>query len=742
MKSGAKYLNARSPYNIGQFSFPRFSNDRSVLKAYPIPCFRALSLILPLVAIVLPEVVLSYERTSARPAVSIHVYTDAGKITLTLDSNYLKTLPSTTTLSVELLSTDSDKILHSSEFSFPETSDDLILDIHALPAGEYFVRLHAIGRDEPEIITLPLIWNGQPEVFKRIKILNNFVWELVNIHDPASLVPNKQFEFFNPYDRWVVFRTEAGLIKDGELWLTLDDTSRENAIIFYGRKADSPQEVMRFLKAGRHTIYLRGKGEADLSSLIVRSIPVLQHAFWGSHPHIQPFGPYDWEFLSKNILRNVNVIIGYEKADLGHLQEWKETGKHWITISEVPKPDGKGKAAVDQLAEFWSSRTGFQHPQMDGIIVDEFGRDNEPFHHLYHQAVNDIYSKSNTSSRTLIPYGALWRNRNSAEFAKACLKNNGYVAWTRYLPEQPSEEQAQESIRRSFLTDMPGWEQAIPGITKRMLIVLGILSTTESLNIDPSVNFKVLLDMQFKMLSTHPAFFGLGGIQGYHASYTDEETLRWINLLFRHYCIEGNTYPASGEPYQLHHIINPDFEEEGKYWTLAPANESGISFLSHKGYSWLQGRYPRTAKGDTFVLLKTSEQRPNSLKQVLKDLTPGAFYSLKMITGDYQDLINGLSVRKEHVISIQIEDASILPDRRFQFVFPNNYGHTLLNFGKGHPYWMNYHWYVFKANSKTAMLTIKDWITQTGARPLRARGQQLMLNFIEIQPWIPSGQTR
>jgi hypothetical protein len=46
---------------------------------------------------------------------------------------------------------------------------------------------------------------------------------------------------------------------------------------------------------------------------------------------------------------------------------------------------------------------------------------------------------------------------------------------------------------------------------------------------------------------------------------------------------------------------------------------------------------------------------------------------------------------------------------------------------------MNYHWRVFRAEGETAELTVSDWASpdDPGGLP----GQELIFNFIEIQPY-------
>jgi hypothetical protein len=48
--------------------------------------------------------------------------------------------------------------------------------------------------------------------------------------------------------------------------------------------------------------------------------------------------------------------------------------------------------------------------------------------------------------------------------------------------------------------------------------------------------------------------------------------------------------------------------------------------------------------------------------------------------------------------------------------------------------WMNYHQRVFRAAGETAELVISDWASDT--EPGGEIGQELIFNFIEIQPYM------
>lgn len=47
---------------------------------------------------------------------------------------------------------------------------------------------------------------------------------------------------------------------------------------------------------------------------------------------------------------------------------------------------------------------------------------------------------------------------------------------------------------------------------------------------------------------------------------------------------------------------------------------------------------------------------------------------------------------------------------------------------------MNYHFEVFRAKGERARLTVSDWAS--AAEPGGPAGQELMFNFIEVQPYL------
>jgi len=238
--------------------------------------------------------------------------------------------------------------------------------------------------------------------------------------------------------------------------------------------------------------------------------------------------------------------------------------------------------------------------------------------------------------------------------------------------------------------------------------------------------------MQMHAIANDPTTFGLYGVASYLSAYSDEETIRWTSQLYRHYCIEGRTERLT-DYYRLPHLANPDFEEGLEGWTAKPAEAGAITAGSMSGLSWLEGRYPPTNQGNTYALLRRSAKGPNQLVQTLRQLEPGKLYCLKMISADYAELQAGKSERKSHALRVDLGDADIIGDKTFQFPYPSCYAHVYGKFNAQNPAFLNLFNTVFRAKSRETQLTISDWLRPDD--PGGPVGQQLLLNFVEVQPY-------
>jgi hypothetical protein len=149
-----------------------------------------------------------------------------------------------------------------------------------------------------------------------------------------------------------------------------------------------------------------------------------------------------------------------------------------------------------------------------------------------------------------------------------------------------------------------------------------------------------------------------------------------------------------------------------------------------KGFSWLQGRYPKTASGDQFCWMKRSAEAPNRVCQTIQELQPGRLYSLKLISADLQQL----DKKQELALATDIDGAERLDKYCFQFPYPSCYSHEVPPYNRSHPAHFNFHRVVFRPTGRTAELVISDWATP--GDPGGPLGQETAFNFVEVQPFL------
>jgi hypothetical protein len=106
-----------------------------------------------------------------------------------------------------------------------------------------------------------------------------------------------------------------------------------------------------------------------------------------------------------------------------------------------------------------------------------------------------------------------------------------------------------------------------------------------------------------------------------------------------------------------------------------------------------------------------------------------------MMTADYGEFIREKSIQQKHPVSIKIGGVELLPEKCFEEVFASGAcGHSYGSFDRENNLWITYRRLVFRARSKKGTLAVSDWASDT--EPGGPAGQELMHNFIEIQPYL------
>ena len=551
-----------------------------------------------------------------------------------------------------------------------------------------------------------------------IRVLNNLVTELMDARR-RRLLDRSELPFMNPRDGWCYFELR------GNASVALDGAPQP----IVAANDDQPAEAMRRLGAGRHALHITGTPE----QVVVRTIPTLIYNVHQATPRIAAFGPHTWDRVWDAILPECNLIEGGGEPG-PEAEQWRAMGREWVTWVQTPGlSDWARTVTVQQADECWRAQPGYSHPLTTGIQADEIitGYSADSFR-AFTRSMGNLASDPGFAGRTFIPFvTAIHHSPHGRAFVRTVMAAGWPFSIERYIPEAPSESEGRKLIRQGLVGRCESWERELPGSMRKAIVspMYAVLPYCTS-NTCPQADFRVHLDLQMQLLATDPLFFGLYGVQPYRSNYADPETLRWMGCLLRHYCIEGNTERFSSDPYELTHILNPDFEDGLQHWQATSATTDSVRSAKFSGFGALQGRYPPSSRGDTVAVLTRDGSKPNVVSQTIRGLQAGRAYSYTCISADFEDLLASRSRRAKTTVCVDIEGAQVLPGA-FQDMYPNVRGPGV--FGKDNRFWMSYHWGTFRATGPTARLLITDW--QAEDDPCGPVGGQTAINNIEIQPY-------
>jgi hypothetical protein len=581
--------------------------------------------------------------------------------------------------------------------------------------------------------------------------LNNLTALLL---EAAPTRAGETFSFTRPRDGWIFI--SAATSGGGEAKLALDANEQDPILLSGGSGPD--HEAMRHVTAGNHVVGAATGSAATIKKITVKAIPDLMYSGLGFNPHIKSFGTYDLAFLQRDVLPNITTLIipSGLKLDESAINGWHRQGKRFLAETGV---NAAAKTA-DEHAAYW---TGFlrNSPFLDGIIIDElivnqpisewlpvvsperqarFDKEKADYE-LYSQAFKKIRADSQFDSKTLYVYvGGSGRKLNQEIIGTNVLRSlidcGYFVVPERYVYERSSEEGSRKALRE-FVEGLADWEAKEPGVTKQMVITFALFSMPFlSNNKQPNVDYHVWMDQQVNAVANNPALHHIAGLNWWTSLLADEETVRFVGKLYRHYAIEGKTNLLTTDPLFLTHIQNADFERGTQGWTLHPAEERGIAAKSFPRYGRIEGRYmglihPPDPEhiGDTFLTMKRSEKGPNTFSQTIKDLQPGRLYSFEMYVCDYNDLRAPKPKKPEETkasASVVIDGAEVDPAHSFAETYASSPEPEP-------PVCITYYWKVFRAKSTSATLTVSDW--PESGQPAAPFGQEQAFNFIEIQPY-------
>ncbi len=584
--------------------------------------------------------------------------------------------------------------------------------------------------------------------------LNNLAAELA---EGTNLSGDKNaIEFQRPNAGWIWLSAKCQ--GTGDLRIALDPTGENVALI--ERKNDESQalESMRLVTAGRHTLHIACTGNARVEKFVVRAIPELMHCGLGFDPAIKSYGRYDMEFLQRDILPNVTTLVVPHnlKLDPRVIDDWHRRGKKFVAEVGI---HGQATTAKEHC-DYWTGMLD-SAPFVDGILINEFivnAPSNRPVESLsperkkrleddqgryrtYEAAIRQMHALDRYRDKMLYAYvGGSGRTLNQEvigpTFIRSLVECDYRIALERYLFERSSEKASQEALDE-LVRGISDWESKQPGAKQHMVIAFGLFSMPPGgINKLPGVDYHVWMDQQMHVVADDPALAGIAGLEWWTSLQADEETVRFVGKLYRHYAIEGRTDRFSRDPLFTPHLVNADFQQGAAGWTLEPAAAETIQAKSFPRYGRIEGRYMGLGRpadpehiGDTFLWMKRHEKAPNKFSHSIEKLEPGRLYSLKLFTCDYQDLVNPREKKQEEaspfVGSVMIDNVELVEDQCFAEMYASNPEPKI-------PVWITYHWKVFRAKGTTARLTVSDWPDDEPTGPF---GLEQTFNFVEVQPY-------
>ena len=254
---------------------------------------------------------------------------------------------------------------------------------------------------------------------------------------------------------------------------------------------------------------------------------------------------------------------------------------------------------------------------------------------VYEEAIKKLRADDRYRDKMLYAYvGGSGKKLNQEiigpDFIRTIIDCDYRVALERYIFEVSSEKKSKDALQL-FVDGIADWEAKEPGARKHMVIAFGLFSMPPGgINKQPNVDYHVWMDQQMNVVANHPVMADMAGLNWWTSVLADEETVRFVGKLYRHYAIEGKTEMLTRDPLFLTHIQNADFEKGLEGWTLQPAEEGSIQAKSFPRYGRIEGRYMGLGRpadpehiGDTFLWMKRSEKGPNTFSQTIKDLEPG-----------------------------------------------------------------------------------------------------------------------
>src|SRR5262245_63356928 len=168
-------------------------------------------------------------------------------------------------------------------------------------------------------------------VFSGEKKRNNLVSDLLEVTSISKA--GNAFAFTRSREGWIFVSAEYRGV--GRLSILLENSSGGEPVVLYAANSSSERgqrgEAMHRIAKGQHKIRVDCDGNVSVDKLVVKSIPDLIHCGL-FNPAIKSYGPYDLDFLKKEVLPNITGLIVPHNIQLPQtvIEDWHRQGKTFI----------------------------------------------------------------------------------------------------------------------------------------------------------------------------------------------------------------------------------------------------------------------------------------------------------------------------------------------------------------------------------------------------------------------------
>lgn len=615
-----------------------------------------------------------------------------------------------------------------------------------IPLGEHRIKVSLKSQDGTKLAengyVITAVPPPRPEGGRR---LNNFVTELVNV--PLA---DGETAFDNPREGWVFI----GFDRPCESVAAFLDGSAEPVVTF---RPDEPQETMRWLGEGAHTVKVKGTpagGGMRLSVRLVKPLSITARTFAEEHTDITArHHGYGWDFYRRFMLASFNSLTMDEVWRLN-----SATGRTAWGNAELLKRGRLPMAASGAQVSDHALRSDYRRMRRklpllpaykDGLAIDwdenhinGESKDVDAFAECTWEMVADRSPRAMFLDLCFCPFQSLVKVKENISGLSACLntgRGHGMLRPEMYLRARRTwkEWEVQEKKSVDFVESLRRAMPSAPSHTLHLLsgwLIMGSWTSYCSCEAD----IKGLYDHFLRRLATDPVFHDVGGA-GLSTLACDEETARWTARIIHHYCIEGRTDSLAEsmgfKPFPAI-LKDGDFADGLARWNASPADEGTLRGERRPGHGSARGQNRMNGDvvyGETFALFVRKGKAPNRLSQRVSGLEPGKLYILTWCTSDYEDVCRG-SAPADGGLSVSVDAGEPVPGLAFDYSAPlPNTIERARKAGVLPPPVVVTHRMVFRATRAEGEVTFSDW--RDADAPGWPENRGVMLNFVSLFPY-------